>query len=129
MSEEVFNREMGLIRTRRQWIEEQRERLRRQLDDLEQNSVRPEAVALLKKRLEGRLQSATAEDRRFVLEALGTRVIAQPDGGWELELRVPRDDSDPMQIVNSRPGSNYTWNTESRVYWQRPSSCGPVYHR
>ena len=86
---------MGLS-ARRRWIEEQKERVQRQLDDLERNNISPEAVAELRRRLKGRLQSASAEDNRFVLEALETRVVAQTDGSWELEVQVPREEPELM---------------------------------
>jgi len=80
-----------------------------QLSDLDRYSFNAEAIDLLRQRLEDRLMGATAEDQRFVLEAVGTRVIVQTDGSWELELQVPRHIAEPTEgfhIVNSRPGSN-----------------------
>ena len=114
VSEDVFNQETGLIRTRQRWIAEQMERLQGQLQDIQRYSFDPESVEQLRRRLEVRLGSATPEDRRFIFEALGVKVLAQTDGSWELELQVPRDASTPaenLQVVNSRPGSNYTLNT------------------
>jgi hypothetical protein len=111
VSEEVFSQEMGLIRTRQCWIEEQLERIQAQLADLERFSFSPEAIALLRKRLDARLVGTTVEDKRFVLEAVSAKVIVQADGTWELELQVPCQVPEPageLQIVNSRPGSIYT---------------------
>jgi hypothetical protein len=56
------------------------------------------------------LASVTPGDRQFVLKALGIRVMVQADGTWELELQFPREVPVPageLQIVNSRPGSNW----------------------
>lgn len=111
VSEDIFSQEVGLIRTRQRWIEEQMERVQAQLNDLEKYSFSPEVVAVLRQRLETRLAGATPEDRRYILEAVGAKVIAQPDRSWELELQVPRDIPAPeevLQIVNSQPGLNYT---------------------
>jgi len=111
VDEEVYSQEVGLIRTKQRWLEEQRQTVQAQLSDLESHSFDPEAVELLRQRLNDRLARATPEDRRFVLEAVGTRVVVQADGIWELELQVPRIEAGPvdsLQVVNSRPGWNYT---------------------
>ena len=112
VSEQVFEQETGLIRTKLQWIVEQRDRVLAQLADLERYRFDPVSVELLRKRLDTRLSSATEEDRRFILEAIGTKVIVQTDQSWELELQVPREVPEhvdnALQIANSRPESNST---------------------
>jgi site-specific DNA recombinase len=120
VSEEVFSQEIGLIRSRQRWIEEQLERIQAQLTDLERFSFSPEAIALLRNRLDTRLAGTTVEDKRFVLEAVGAKVMVQADGTWELELQVPCQVPEPageLQIVNSRPGLNYTSNAHAS--WHR----------
>ena len=115
VSEGVFVQEIGLIRTRERWLAEQRELLERRLADVRRYSFDPENVKRLRQRLEARLAAATAENRRFILEAVGAKVIVQADGMWELEIQVPREVPAPsiaLQIVNSRPGLNCTWNTD-----------------
>ena len=104
VAEEVFNQEVGLIRTRRRWIAEQQERLQAQLADLERYQVDPTMIEVLRKRLESRLAAATPEDRRFILDALETRVITQPNGSWEIELQVPCGSQNEETIVNKRSG-------------------------
>jgi site-specific DNA recombinase len=111
VNEDVFDQEISLIRTRQRWIVEQTGRIQGQLDDIERYSFSEEAVALLRQRLETRLAGSTCGDKRFVLEAVGSKVIVHSDGSWELELQVPRQVAEPtadFQIVNSRPGLNYT---------------------
>ncbi len=106
VSEEVFNQEIGLIRTKQRWIAEQQERVEHQLEDIQRYSFDPQSIETLRQRLEARLAAATPEDRRFVLEAVGANIIVQADGAWELELQVPREVPTPesdLQIVNSRP--------------------------
>lgn len=107
VSEAVYDQEVGLIRTKQRGIAEKKGRLEQQLADLERYRFNPQSVELLRQRLESRLVGATAEDKRFVLEALGTKVIVQSDGTWELELQVPRDlppvAPEPLQVVNGRP--------------------------
>ncbi|MDP2949096.1 MAG: recombinase family protein [Chloroflexota bacterium] len=110
VSEDVYEREVGLIRTRRRWITEQRERLEGQLADLERYSLNVETIEALRQRVESRLTGATQQDRRFVLEAVSAKVIAHGDGMWELELEVPRsaEPAAAVQTVNSRPGCEGT---------------------
>ena len=111
MSEEILNQEIGLIRTRQRWIVEQRQRLEQQLSDIQQFSFDPKTVEMLRQRLEAKLETATPEDRRYILDALGVKVLVQADKSWELELQVPREVPQPeevLQIVNSRPEWNDT---------------------
>ena len=110
----MFDQEIGLIRTKQRWIDEQQERLEQQLADIQRFNIDPQAVELLRERLASRLAAAKPDDRRFVLEAIGAKVIVQPDGTWELEFQVPREDPVPpagLQVVNSRPELNSTRNT------------------
>jgi hypothetical protein len=107
VSEAVFAQELALIRTRQRWLGEQRERLEQQIADIQRYSFDPETVERLLQRLASRLESATPEDRQFILDALSVRVVAQLDGTWELELQVPRDAAPPaevLQLAHIRPG-------------------------
>jgi len=111
VSGDVFDQEVGLIRTRQRWITEQLERISGQLEDLRRNNFDPQTVEFLRQRLETRLASATPQDRRFILDAIGAKVLVQADGTWELEVQAPTEVATPstdLQVVNSRPGSNST---------------------
>ena len=112
VSEDVYEQEVGLIRTRRRWIAEQRQHLERQLTDLERYNLSPESIAALRKRVESRLTNASPQDRRFVLEALGTQVIAHDDGTWELQLEVPKLIANEVQtaVTNPQKGSPRTFH-------------------
>ncbi len=106
VSEDAFQQEVGLIRARRRWIGEERERVQSRLDDLGDGPPDLKALAMLASRLKERLSSATCQDQRFILDALGATIIAQGDGTWELELEIPRGpsaDTPEVQIVNERP--------------------------
>ena len=81
----VFCQELGLIHTRQRWIAEQMERLDQQLADIQRYSFTPERIGKLRERLEARLEAATPQNRRFILEAVGATVVAHADGRWELE--------------------------------------------
>ncbi len=109
VSEEVFNQEIGLIRTRQRWVAEQQGRLKQQLADIQSYSFDPRSIEMLRQRLEAKLSTATPDHRRFILEAVGAKVMVRVDGTWELELQVPREVPAPegdLQIMNSRPESN-----------------------
>ena len=111
MSEEVFDQELGLIRTRQRWISEQIERIENQLEDFHRNDINPQSIEILRQRLATKLASATLEDRRFILEAIGAKVYVQPEGTWDLEIQVPREiveSEADLQVVNSSPGWIYT---------------------
>ena len=103
VSEAVFYQEVGLIRTRCRWIAEQRERVEAQLADLQRYHLSPESVALLRRRVAGRLAGATPQDRRFILEAVGVQVLVNEDGTWELELQVPWEAPADEQFVSTIP--------------------------
>ena len=93
-----------MIRTKQRWISEQKERLEQRLEDMQRYRFGPENVEKLRRRLADRLESASSEDRRFVLEVVGNNVIVQADGTWEVELQVPRETpaaEEDLQIVNS----------------------------
>ena len=110
VSEDTFQQEVGFIRARRRWIGEERERVQARLDDLGHGPPDPRTLRMLGRRLRDRLASATCENQRFILDALGTTIIAQGDGTWELELEIPQDsapDKPELQIVNERPRSGW----------------------
>lgn len=66
-------------------------------------SFSPEAIEALRQRFEEHLTRATPEDRRFVLESLGAKVIAYPSGTWDIEIELPRPVPSNMQIERSVP--------------------------
>ena len=114
MNEAVYEEEIGLIHTRQRWLADHRQRVEAQLTDLERYRFDPDAIGIMRERLDTRLTGATVEDRRFILEAVGARVIMHDDKTWELEVQVPRHsepaDADLLPIVNSRPESISTVN-------------------
>jgi len=111
VSGKVFDQEVGLIRTRQRWIAEQRDRLEQQLVDIQRYILDPQGIEMLCQRLEAKLATATPDDRRFILEAVGTKAMVKADETWELELQVPREVpalESGLQIVNARLESNCT---------------------
>ena len=120
VSEDTFQQEVGLVRARRLWIGEERERVQARLDDLGDGLPGPRSLEILGHRLRERLANATCENQRFVLDALGATIIAQGDGTWELELEIPQDppsDTPGLQIVNEgrRSGWGLDLSQQPRV--------------
>lgn len=87
ISDEAFERQLTRIETKRKWITEQRERIVEQLSDLKAKSVSLAGLEQLREKVEQRLASKEFMDRRFVLEALGTRVVVTTEG------TIPRSSS------------------------------------
>lgn len=106
VSEEIFDHELRLIRARQNWLAEQQDLLEGQLADILRYWFDPAGVEELRKRLEARLATATDEDRRYVLQAVGATVIAHADGTWEPELQIPREADELLQTANTGPRSN-----------------------
>jgi len=44
-------------------------------------------------RLRASLDGATREEWRFILEALGTKVLASGSGNWDIEISTPISDA------------------------------------
>ena len=105
ISEEVFRQEVGFLRSRRQWIKEQQERVTAHLDGLEQGFPGPEALTMLNQLVSTRLGVESCQDRRFIFDALGVTIIAHGDGTWDLELEIPKEASQlkEPQIENVTP--------------------------
>ena len=108
VSEEVYEQKVALIRTRRRWIREQRERLVAQLFELERHSFSSSDMEMLRRKVQSRLLSAGPSDRRYVLEAVGVRVLSHGDGSWEMQLEIPQVAPTSSQIVSNQPEWNYT---------------------
>jgi hypothetical protein len=99
LSGEAYDRLSAQLRAQRTWCTEESERLKRGKATL-QGEV--EAVANLQSligRVNSKLDRATGEEKRMVLEALHTRVRVKPDGSIELCLHVPASAS----IVSHHP--------------------------
>ena len=89
LSEEAFKQERKLILARRNWLSEEIDRQRARLETLEKFRLNQAMVEHMRERLEHNLERATDEDWRFVLEALGTKILAFGDGNWDIEISIP----------------------------------------
>ena len=135
ISEDVFIEEVSLIRTRRNWIENEKERLNGLLDDVQDVSPNPEALAILRDRLGENLSRRDFQDQTLVLDAVGAKVIASGDGSWELELELPQEPPPEVleeQIVNTGPrlgwGRPRPLNLSGRLVYETPGKFLELVH-
>ena len=89
VSEEIFERQLALIGAERTWCGDEQDRLARRLDDVRQSFATMEQIKVLQERVGGKLARATFKDKRFVLEALETRMTVAEDGAIRLSFSVP----------------------------------------
>jgi len=97
MSDEAFKREQLLLTTKRKWTTEEIERRKIQLIDLKQSTLKENTVDAMLKNLEINLDKASDKDWRYILEALGTKILAFIDGTWDIEVNIPTENP----IVNT----------------------------
>lgn len=102
VSDEAYDRQQSLLTAERQWIAEERERIREQLVHLKEESVSLISLERLRGQLEKKLASTEFADRRFILEALGTKVIVTTTGSVEIELAIPTEKGDGAIALSSR---------------------------
>jgi len=100
VSDEPYDRQQSLLLAERRWIIEERERVDKQLNQLRQNAVALVNLEGLRGQVEQKLASTEFADRRFVLEALGTKVIVTTEGSVEVEFTVggQRCESDDIAL-------------------------------
>ena len=88
-SQEALDRSAALLRARRTHHLEEIERQRAVLATAEQAEAAVESLEALRARIADRLDSATPEDRRRVLEVLDTRITVTETGGLDISIGVP----------------------------------------
>jgi len=103
VSDEPYDRQQSLLLTERRWIIEERERIENQLSKLRQNSVALVNLEQLRGQVEQKLASPEFADRRFVLEALGTKVIVTTEGKVEVEFTVGGERCENDEIALNLP--------------------------
>ena len=87
--QEALDRNAALLRARRTYHMEEIERQRAVLATAERAQSAVESLEALRARFADRLDSATPEDRRQVLEALDTRITVTETGGLDISIGVP----------------------------------------
>jgi hypothetical protein len=99
-TDEAYNRQQGLLLAERKWISEERTRIQEKLIELERKSVTLVGLKQLRERIANKVLSNSFADRRFVLEALQTKVIVTEDGATEVEFTIGGDKHDGVIALN-----------------------------
>ncbi len=89
VSQEALEQSAALLRARRTYHLEEIARQKEVLATSEQAQAAVESLAALRARIADRLDSATPEDRRRVLEALDTRITLTETKGLDISIGVP----------------------------------------
>jgi len=102
ISDEAYTRQQSLLIAERQWLAEENERIEGKLADLNKQSVSLVGLEQLRGQMEEKLASTEFADRRFILEALRTKVMVTTDGAIEVEFTIGGDrDTDGAIVLNS----------------------------
>ena len=97
VSEVALDRNAALLRIERTHLTEEMERQRETMSTLEQGQVAVTSLKALREHMCDRLDSATPEDRRTVLEILETRVTVGVGGILEVSIGIPQQVADCVQ--------------------------------
>ena len=89
VSEVALDRNAALLRVERTHLTEELERQRETMSTLEQGQAAVASLKALREHMYHRLDSATPEDRRTVLEALETRVTVGVGGVLAVSIGIP----------------------------------------
>ena len=90
ISDEAFRRALERLQIERDQVARRKEEVTRELKKLEDSATSMTGLRQLRASLEKRLGSNEFADRRFVLEALGTRVWVTQDAKVFVEFTVPK---------------------------------------
>jgi hypothetical protein len=108
VSDDAYARQQSLLLAERQWVAEEKERISANLAQLKHRSLSLAGLEELKKQMADKLNSREFTDRRFVLEALGTRVIVTTEGAIEIEFLIgDRKLLNECAIATSNPPFGY----------------------
>ena len=97
-SEEIYRRVAAQLKAERAWIGEELERQERSLSESRQALISADMIRELYPRLAQQVQSASIEDRQFVLGCLDTQVTAGPSG-VTISLAVPGPVVSPVSTL------------------------------
>jgi len=103
VSDEAYEKQGILLKAERQWVIEEKERIHGKLERLNQESVSLVSLERLRGQVEKKLASTQFADRRFILEALGTKVIVTTTGSVEIEFAVPTKEGNGAIALSSPP--------------------------
>jgi len=97
VSEVALDCNAALLRVERTHLTEEMERQRETMSTLEQGQAAVTSLKALRKHMCDRLDSATPEDRRTVLETLETRITVGVGGVQEVSIGIPQQVADCVQ--------------------------------
>ena len=89
VSDEVYERQLALIKAERTWCAEEQDRLAGRLEDARQSFATIEHIRVIQEQIGDKLARATLKDKRFVLESLETNIRVGEDGAIRLTFSVP----------------------------------------
>jgi site-specific DNA recombinase len=101
VSEETYRRVDSEFQAERTWIEQELARQREELRGAERQVIDADAVRMLYPRVVEHIESASPQDKRFVLECLDAVIRIEPEM-VSLSVAVPDGD---VSSVSSPPGS------------------------
>jgi hypothetical protein len=101
VSEEAYDRQMVLLMTERNWVAEEKERINQRLTDLRKRAISLVSLDQLRQQMADRLFSDKFEDRRFILEALNTKVIVTNEGAIEVEFTIAGEGNSDGIVLSS----------------------------
>jgi site-specific DNA recombinase len=103
ISDEAYLRQRGLLLAERKWIAERAKKGQEELEHLKSLSRSRMSLEQLRSQVAHRLGSSSFADRRFILEALGTRVIVTTEGALEVEFTIGQRKSEDGAIALNVP--------------------------
>ncbi|MEK7777325.1 MAG: hypothetical protein AAB303_01700, partial [Chloroflexota bacterium] len=103
VSQEAYERALARVKAERTWITEERQRLETQNKTLEQGQAALLGFAQVRERLAQKLATATIDDWRMILNALGAEVHVTDEGTLDVGLAIPLE---ATPIVSHTPGGH-----------------------
>jgi hypothetical protein len=91
ISDEAYKRALERLQTERNHITERKDEVTREIRKLNESSVSMTGLKRLRANLGERINSDRFEDRRYVLEILGTRVTVTTDAKLLVDFAIPKE--------------------------------------
>jgi len=102
ISDDAYERQQALLTAERKWVAEERTRVQEKIIELNKRSASLVGLEQLRKRMAEKILSNSFADRRFILEALQTKVIVTGEGAVEVEFTIGGG-KDGTEIVLNLP--------------------------
>ena len=87
--DDIYQRQLVLIKAERTWCQDERNRLERQIEGMRQHLLTIEQVKALCAQFQDKLQNATPDNQRWLLERLETSLTVDADGRIRLSFALP----------------------------------------